>query len=145
MSRKKSFIAPLTDTERASLVEGKNNGKSSSFRNRCHAVLLSEKGFEISVLQKIFGVQRSTIHNWFKRWREGGIEELKTRPGQGRKPKLSIDNEEHIKVVKTAVKDYAEKGTNLLAQIEQELGMEEELSMKILRPFLKKLTIAGNA
>ena len=43
---------------------------------------------------------------------------------------------EHIKVVKAAVEKRAKTDANILATIEDELEMEDELSMRILRPFL---------
>jgi len=144
MSRKKSFVKELTVSEIAVLEQGKKTGKNFSFRTRCHAILLSHKGYEIKDLVKIFDVHRSSIYNWFSLWKSKGIEGLKTNKGQGRKPALCIDNSEHVKVVKAAVKKRAKTGANILATIEAELKMEDELSMRILRPFLKKLISYGN-
>lgn len=140
MSRKKRFVEELTEADIAILGLNKKNGNSSDFRTRCHVVLLSNKGYEVKDIEKILDLSRGTIYNCFNKWEKDKIEGLKTKPGQGRKPTLSIENSVHVEVVKKAVKEYAEKGTNLLAKIEEELEMEEELSMKILRPFLKKLS-----
>lgn len=144
MGRKKSFIEDLTAEEKQQLKEGLKNGKSLAFRTRCHAILLSHKGYEIKDIVNIFDVHRGSVYNWFSLWKSKGIEGLKTRKGQGRKPALCIDNSEHVKVVKAAVKKRAKTGANLLATIEKELEMEDELSMDILRPFLKKLVSYGN-
>jgi len=145
MSRKKSFVKKLIVSEKAELEAGKKTGKSSSFRTRCHAILLSDKGYEIKQIADILDIHRSSIYTWFSNWENNGIEGLKTKSGQGRKPKLCIDNEEHVKVVKSAVKKRATTGENILTTIEEELDMEGELSMTILRPFLKKLISFGNA
>lgn len=145
MSRKKRYIEKLSEGEKADLEYGKKHGKSEVYRNRCHAILLSNKGYTVDEVMDIFEVVRSTVYNWYNRWDNGGIEGLQTQPGQGRKPSLSIDNAEHVEAVKKAVKKRAEHGANLLATIEEELGMEEQLSMDIVRPFLKKLVSYGSA
>ena len=88
---------------------------------------------------------RVTVYNWLNRWEESGIAGLRTQPGQGRKPLLQIDNKIHVKAVKKAMKNRAEKGTNFLLQIQEELELEDEVTMKMLRPFLKKLITYGNA
>jgi transposase len=144
MSRKKSFVKELTVSEIAVLEQGKKTGKSFSFRTRCHAILLSHKGYEIGQISDILEVHRSSIYAWFSNWKTTGIQGLETKKGQGRKPILSVDNEKHIQVVKNAVKKRAKTGENLLLTIEKELEMEGELSMTILRPFLKKLISYGN-
>lgn len=145
MSRRKRYIENLTAQDIENLEAGFKTGKSARFRNRCHCILLSYKRYDISQLQEIFDQSESTIYNWLNRWDTSGFEGLKTKPGQGRKPALSVDNEKHVEVVKKAVKKRAETGANILSQIEEELDMEGELSMKMLRPFLKKLISYGNA
>ncbi len=145
MSRKKSFVKELTASEIAALEDGKKTGKSFSFRTRCHAILLSHKGYEISQISDILEVHRSSIYTWFSNWSKAGIQGLLTKKGQGRKPVLSTDNEKHVQVVKGAVEKRAKTGENLLLTIEKELEMEGELSMTILRPFLKKLISYGSA
>jgi len=145
MSRKKRYIENLTQEEITSLEAGKKDGKSAIFRDRCHGILLSHKGFSVEEIQSIFSVARSTIYNWFNRWDSGKMEELKTKPGQGRKPTLSVDNATHVETVKKACEKRAKEGANLLATIEKELEMDNQLSMRILRPFLKKLISYGNA
>jgi transposase len=145
MSRKKSFVKELTVSEISSLEVGKKTGKSFSFRTRCHAILLSHKGYEIGQISDILEVHRSSIYTWFSSWKKDGIQGLKTKKGQGRKPTLCIDNQRHVEAVKDAVKKRAKTGENLLTTIEDELEMEGELSMTILRPFLKKLISYGNA
>jgi transposase len=145
MSRKKRYIKKLSTEEKADLEAGKKYGKSEVFRNRCHAILLSEKGYEVEAIQDIFAVAHSTVYNWLNRWDTGGYTGLQTQVGQGRKPTLSVDNQEHVEAVKRAVKKRAQEGANLLATIEEELALEEQLSMDILRPFLKKLISYGNA
>ena len=144
MSRKNRFILKLKKKDKKALKEGWEKGKSISFRKRCHSILLSNNGFTVNEIASFYDVKITSVYNWFNRWEEGGYEALKTQPGQGRKAILSIDNKEHVKVVKKAIKNRAEKGTNFLLQIQEELELEEGLTMKMLRPFLKKLVTSGN-
>ena len=145
MSRKNRFIPKLKKNEKLLLNEGWKNGKSMSFRKRCHGILLSDRGFTVNEIASFYEVDITSVYNWFNRWEAGGYESLKTRPGQGNKAVLLADNKEHVRVVKKAMKDKAQKGTNFLLQIQEELGLETEISMKMLRPFLKKLISYGNA
>ena len=144
MSRKQRFISGLSKVEIIKLKEGKKSGKTALFRSRCHAILLSNQGFDTNEILKISDVQLLTVYNWFNRWEKDGIEGLKTRSGQGRKPLLSVDNKEHVKAVKKAVKKRAETGENILLTIEKELDLEGQMSMDILRPFLKRLITFGS-
>lgn len=145
MSRKKTFISDLELLEIAQLEAGKKHGKSDAFRTRCQAILLSNKGYTITKITDILSVSRGSVSTWFSLWKKHGLEGLKTKPGQGRKPLLSIDNKDHIKAVKKAVKKSQEKGVNLLAEVDAQLGLNEGLSMRMLRAFLKKTVSSGNA
>lgn len=138
MSRKKVFIKNLSDTEITMLEEGWKNGKSHAFRNRCQCILMSFKGYQVQQLSNMFSVQKNTIYIWLRSWKKAGIIGILTKPGQGRKPNLCIDNKEHIKVVKKAAKNAAEKGTNMLNEVISELDLKQDISEKTLRRFLKK-------
>lgn len=138
MSRKKRKIRPLQVGELKDLQAGMKSEKSYQFAQRCHAILLSHEGFEVSELVRVFSVSKNTLYTWFKRYENNGISGLKNKPGQGRKPTLCIDNKEHVEAVEKSVNKVNENGGNLLAEVEQELGLDKGLSMKILRSFLKK-------
>lgn len=144
MSRKKTYISNLTITEIAQLKEGKKHGKSDAFRIRCQAILLSNKGYTTTDISDVLSVSRSSVFTWFSAWKKQGFEGLKTKSGQGRKPLLSMDNKDHIRAVEKAVKKSHEKGVNLLAEVDAQLGLNEGLSMRMLRAFLKKTVTSGN-
>ncbi len=139
MRGKKRFISGLPKVEIKKLKLGKKTGKTSIFRSRCQAILLSNKAYEAKEIADISDVTILTVYNWFNSWETGGIEGLKTKSGQGRKPLLSIDNKVHVKAVDKAVKKRAQTGENILLTIEKELALEGQMTMNILRPFLKKL------
>ena len=144
MSRKKTFVTELNPAEIAQLEEGKKHGKSDAFRTRCQAILLSNKRYTISEITDILSVSRGSVSTWFSAWKKDGLEGLKTKPGQGRKPLLSMDNKDHIEAVEKAVKKSQEKGVNLLAEVDAQLGLNEGLSMRMLRAFLKKTVSSSN-
>ncbi len=144
MSRKKSFVSDLKPEEIAQLEEEKKHGKSDAFRTRCQAILLSNKGYTITEITDILSVSRGSVSTWFSAWKKHGLEGLKTQPGQGRKPLLSMDNKDHIEAVEKAVKKSQEKGVNLLAEVDAQLGLNEGLSMRMLRAFLKKTVSSSN-
>ena len=145
MSRKKTFIAALTPAKIAQLEEAKKHGKSDAFRTRCQAILLSNKGYTIAQIVDILSVSRGSVSTWFSLWKKQGLQGLKTKPGQGRKPLLSMDNKEHVRAVEKAVKKHQEKGVNLLAEVDAQLGLDDGLSMRMLRTFLKKAVSSSNA
>ena len=138
MSRKKRFIKDLSPADEEQLDSGKKYGKSESFRNRCHAILLSSMGYEVGQIAQIFGVRKRTLYTWFNNWEKLGLTGLKTSPGQGRKPKLSLNNIEHVQAVEKATKNAAQKGTNLLQEVTEEISPKGGLSRWTLRRFLLK-------
>ena len=144
MSRRKVFVKELTTGEKKELERGKKAGKSFSYRTRCHAILLSNKGYEISQITDVLEVHRSSVYTWFSAWENQGIEGLKTKAGQGRKAMLCVNNKEHVKAVEKTVEKVAKKGGNLLAEVEKELSLEQGLSKKMLNTFLKKLISYGS-
>ena len=141
MSRKRINISELSELEKSNLKDGWKYGKSHSFRNRCQAVLLSSENYNSESLSEIFSVRKDTIYTWIKNWKNHGILGLITKPGQGRKPTLSIENETHVKVVEIAVKNAAEKGVNMKDEIIEKLGLENEFSDRTLHRFLQKKTM----
>lgn len=56
---------------------------------RIRAVKRIEAGESPEVIAKALGYHRSCIYDWIAKYREGGIEALKTRPIPGAKPKLN--------------------------------------------------------
>lgn len=143
MSRKKRFIQNLTDADLEVLKEGRKNGKSYQFRDRCHCIVLSFLDFEIKDLSVLFDVSTNTISTWLNSWENQGIDGLKNKPGQGRKPKISTNNKEQVKVVETAAKNAAERGTNMLDEVVEKLEIEGGLSQDTLNRFLKKKSMLG--
>ena len=141
MRGKKRFIKLTTDQE-ADLVTGFKTGKKATFRQRCHYLILSNQKRDIQEIAAIYQVSRQVIARWFDRYMESGIEGLHTKKGQGEKPILCIDNEEHVSTVRELVEEHPQDLDPVIAKLEQRLGMP--MSGRTLRRFLKKLVTAGN-
>ena len=138
MGRKKVYIENITELELKTLEEGWKNGKNRFFRNRCQCILMSYQRIDVNTLSSIFSVTTTTVYTWIKDWKKEGIVGLITKSGQGRKSILSIYNEKHVRIVETAIKNTAEKGTNARCEIKEKLEIEKGFSKDTLRRFLKK-------
>lgn len=143
MSRKKRFIKDLTEEDLQLLERTRKTGKNYQIRDRSHCIILSFLGFEIKDLAFLFSVGKNTISIWFNSWEKEGFEGLKNTPGQGRKPKISIDNKEQVIVVEMAAKNAANHGTNMLDEVVEKLDLEQGPSQSTLNRFLKKKSMLG--
>ena len=144
MSRKKAFVEKLNTEEKAGLEHEKKHGKSETYRKRCHAILLSNRGYTVDEITGFLEVSNGSVYTWFSKWKKLGIEGLKTKPGQGRKATLCIDNSKHVEGVKKAAKKSMEDGENLMVKIQEELELEEPITKRMLALFLSKLVGYGN-
>lgn len=142
MSRKKRFIS-LTESEIITLQEGHKNGKQYQFRNRCQSLLLSNEGHEVKELSQIFNSSIQTIYKWFDRWELNGIAGIMNRSGQGRKAKLSLDNEQHVKTLEQLAEDNYQDVERIRIELEKKFDLT--LSSDTVKRFLKKITFDGVA
>jgi transposase len=136
---RKKFIK-LNEAEKITLQEGRRNGKTQPFQQRCHCLLLSSDGYEVKELAGIFRVSEITIYGWLGRWERGGIVGLRDKAGRGRKPILT---DEDLPQVKAVVQANAQALKLAREKLKQELG--REFSAKTLKRFLKSLIAATNA
>jgi len=142
MSRKKRFIE-LSETEVLTLEEGHKNGNQYQFRDRCQCLLLSHQCQDTNQLSAIFKVSLLTIYNWLNRWELNGIAGLMNRPGQGRKVKLSLDNEFHVKVLEELVDANYQDVERIRDELEKKFDLT--LSKETVKRYLKKITFDGAA
>lgn len=77
----------LESEDLVKIEELKKTGFSRRDRERSHALLLSNKGYDVKTLAEIFGVRQATILDWFNRWESEGLAGLSDRPKSGR-PKV---------------------------------------------------------
>ncbi len=139
MGRKVKSIE-LNMYQRAELENGYKTGRSI-FSKRCHMILLKSESKSSKEVATLLMTNEVSINKWMSRYKEQGIEGLKTKSGQGRKPILNKEVDEEK--VKAAVKK--ERQRLKLAKAELELDTGKEFSLKTLKRFLKKLTADGNA
>lgn len=142
MGSKKRYIK-LTETERVDLRIGFKTGQKATFRQRCHYLLLSDQGYSIQQIAAMYEVTRQVVARWFDRYESAGIAGLHTRKGQGEKPILRIDNEEHVQTVKNLVEAHAQDLDPVLAHLAERFG--RPMSKRTLQRFLKKLVTPGSA
>ena len=141
MSRKRRFLT-LTPEQEAAVLAGYTSGKSSTFRKRCQAVLLSHRGKSIKELCDIFDVLPNSITNWLNRWEKEGVRGLQTVVGQGRPCKIKADDAPLIAVIKAKVEASPKKLDTVLAQLERDSSLS--MSRRTLKRFLKKTVTGGS-
>ena len=141
MKGKKRFL-DLTEAQREELSHGFENGKKATFRKRCHFILLSDQGYSIEDISKLYGTTRQSVASWYNRYEQFGIRGLDTQRGQGRKPILRIENELESEKVEQLVEQYAQNLNPVLNELEKEFG--KKMSKRTLQRFLKKKGIGGN-
>ena len=130
---KKKFIG-LSEAEKITLQEGHKNGKTQSFRTRCHCLVLSSEGYQVKELAGIFRVSEICVYAWFKRWEKGGIAGLRDKEGRGRKAILQAED---LARIKQTVQENAQRLKIARSILKEELG--REFSTKTLKRFLKSL------
>ena len=78
-----------------------------------------------------------TIYAWFDLWESGGIAALRKKPGQGRRPKLSPANPQHVERVKALVEEERQNLKVVVAKLSVEL--QTQMHPDTLKRFLKNL------
>jgi transposase len=139
MGRKSKKI-DLTAAEKKELEKGYKESKSKVFSKRCHMILLKNQGRSSQEIADIFGTTFQPINSWCKRYLALGIEGLKTKPGQGRKPIFNKEKDEAK--VKAAIKKERQRIKLAKEDLEKDLG--KDFSLVTLKRFLKKLSADGN-
>ena len=139
MGRKSKKI-DLTQAELVELEKGYRNSKSNSFSQRCHMILLKNQGRSSQEIAAIFGTTFQPVNSWVKRYVKDGIDGIKTKPGQGRKPILNKLQDE-VKV-KAAIKKERQRIKLAKESLEKDLG--KSFSILTLKRFLKNLSADGN-
>jgi transposase len=133
----------LTESEIVTLQEGHKNGSQFQFRNRCFCLILSHQGKTVPELAQFFEASRITIYSWLDAWETNGIVGLMNKPGQGRKPILSLQNSAHVKQVKSAIKKNPQSVKSVVAELESKIG--SRMHPETLKRFLKNLVSVSAA
>jgi len=131
------YIKKLTAEQKEELTNGYKKGLNHPFRIHCRSILLSNSGVSVPEISQRLQVSQTSIYKWFNRWESEGIEGLKIRKGRGRKRKLEIENEDHVKQVKQSLSRENRNLTQLKSELESSLGFP--ISKVTIRRFLKRL------
>jgi len=120
-----NFVESLTEAEKITLKEILNNHPVRSVRIRAHAILLSDKGFDISTIKEVFDACRQTVSGWLNRWRRGGLTGLFNKSGGGCPKKLT--ESEEVKAVEMII-EQPRKIKSALATVEEKFGKKISIS-----------------
>lgn len=137
---RKSIVIALSLDERAALESGYKSSDSAIYSRRCHIILLKSQGLPSKQIASFLDITDQAVNNWVKRYRSEGLDGLKTKPGQGRKPIL--DKEQDAIKVRLAVQQERQRLKIAKDQLSQELN--KDFSLLTLKRFLKHLTADGS-
>jgi len=110
------------------------NAKSKQERIRAHALILSNDGRKSQELATIFDVSQRTIFQWFKDFKEIGLDSLVQQRGRGRKNKLS--KEKYLEIVKKHIEAHPHQPKKAYALTLEEI--DTTICYNTYKSFLKK-------
>lgn len=92
----------LSESAKLALEQGARTGKTPCFRTRCEVILLKALGLTSEEVGKFTAMTYVSVNAWTKRYKEEGIDGLKTKPGRGRKSLLAVktDKESVLQTIK---------------------------------------------
>lgn len=126
----------LSEDAKLALEQGARTGKTPCFRTRCEVVLLKAIGLTSEEVAKFTAMTYVSVNAWTKRYKEEGIEGLKTKSGRGRKAILDVvvDKESVLQAIK------ANRQRIATAKAEWEQESNKSVSLSTFKSFLKVLT-----
>lgn len=130
----------LSEEQRAALVRAWHHGPSHAFRQRCQMILLKAQWLTSKEVANQVGCCEVVVNTWLARYQDHGLDGLKTRQGQGRRPILQADTD--LAAVRRAVQENRQRVSLAKAELTKELG--KEFSALTLRRFLKKTVAASS-
>ena len=126
----------LSKPAKLALEQGARTGKMPCFRTRCEVILLKTLDLTSEQVAKLTSMTYVSVNTWTRRYREEGIEGLKTKPGRGRKAvlQMEVDKEAILQAVK------ANRQRIQTAKAVWEQGTNKAVSLTTFKAFLKVLT-----
>jgi len=116
------------------LKEISKNGHSKQERVRAHALILSNNGLKSQEIANIFEVTQRTVFQWFKDFKEMGLNSLIQQVGRGRKTKLSVEKD--LEIVKKHIEAHPHQPKRAYALTLEEIDIK--ISYNTFKRFLKK-------
>jgi transposase len=126
----------LIESAKLALEHDFKTSQLHSYRMRCQVILLKSTGRKSEEVGEITGMTYVSVNAWVKRYKDFGIEGLKTKPGRGRKPIL--DKETDKESILESVKAHRQRIQTAKAEWEEKSG--KSVSVSTLKLFLKTLT-----
>ena len=90
------FVTPLTKAEKEKLTDLFNHHSSPRVRKRVHSILLSDRGYTIPEIVRIYQVDRDTVSHWFDHWQEKRFAGLSDKSRSGRPSKLLVEEQKIV-------------------------------------------------
>jgi transposase len=126
----------LSESAKLALEHDFKTSQVHSYRMRCQVILLKSTGRKSEEVGEITGMTYVSVNAWVKRYKDFGIEGLKTKPGRGRKPILNKDTDKAS--ILESVKAHRQRIQTAKAEWEEKSG--KSVSVSTLKVFLKALT-----
>lgn len=135
------FVAPVTEAERITLREARDQGPTAALRRRAQAVELSSRGYRLTVIAEVLEVHRETVSGWLDLWTSQGLRGLYDLPRSGRPPVFTPAEAEQVRA---EVEQSPRPLRQVQARLQERLG--KTASRQTLRRLLKKsMAGAGSA
>lgn len=127
------FVAPLTDAERLTLLEARDQGPTAALRRRAQAVELSSCGYRRTAIADLLGVHCETVSGWLNLWDTQGLRGLYDFPRAGRPPVFTPQEAEQVRA---EVEQSPRQLRQVQARLQERLG--KTASRQTLRRVVKK-------
>ncbi len=136
---RKSKVIELSLDDRKRLETDSKHGLRHCYRQRCKMILLKSDGHTSNCIAVMLSTNEVSVNNRLKRYKATGIEGLKTKGGQGRKPILQ---EGHLSIVGAAVEQERQRLSQARQIVEENIG--RKMGNDTLTRFLKVMTAVTN-
>ncbi len=127
------YVAPLTDAEIQTLHAMHRYHPSRRARMRAHGLLLSHQGVSMPQIACMYQVDYRSVSSWIDQWQTRGLVGLYDQPGAGRRPILSLDEQQKVQQY---LQDSPKDLKKVVHQLEQET--RKRVSTKTIKRLIKK-------
>ncbi len=126
----------LSALEIATLEEGLKQHNKSFFRTRCHALLLSQRGYKVMEIATLLQVRSHTVRLWMNNWEEKGLAGLQISAGRARKAAIQLSDTALVTQLEQQLALNPQSLTSVCEQLNQDNGLS--LTTGQLLRFIKK-------
>ena len=115
----------LSDSAKLALEQGLRTGKAHTFRTRCQVILLKSTERKSKKVGEVTAMTYVSVNSLVKRYKDFGIDGLRTQPGRGRKPELNKEVDKEL--ILESVKAHRQQIQTAKAEWEQKSGKSVSL------------------